>query len=342
MSLLARALLITAALALLAAPAVAKEIKGAPKALIGAFGKDAAQCRSFNRKGGEDITFVSKDSYSDCGGKQCAATILSHRPISVGFVLKLFYTSPYSTRNETLTATRVDKNTYKFNFDGTPQTLVRCLTKDVIAGIGLEPIFSEEPVSFDRNFAFYYALTVPSLCGNLEVTKDLTPHALITSDELSKRQLANFAAQSDQGEIPNFCKEVLGAYGKNGRVIPDLLRPSSQASTAGVAKETKGTPETLRGVFADRPEKCADWSEDDGFRIKFSDSDYNTCGGLVCEVEIISHTATRAGFILKVRHWLRRKKGPAYPLKIDVIDQDTIVYVARKPTTLRRCPYGNE
>jgi hypothetical protein len=109
-------------------------------------------------------------------------------------------------------------------------------------------------------------------------------------------------------------------------------------NTAAVAKTIKGGPKELIGIFADRSEKCGDWSEDDGSRIEFSSYFYDTCGGQVCRRDIISHSRVRDGYLLNERHWLQKGKGPTSPQKIKVINADTIIYEAPVPTTLRRCP----
>jgi hypothetical protein len=219
------ALTIAAALAFAGTPGMAKEIKGAPKELIGAFGRNALECRSYQRKAGENIILIGPyegaDFYSDCGGRQCNATVLSHRRIRSGFALALRYESPYSIWTETLFAIRAGEGRYKFHFGGEPQNYMRCSRKDIIDGIGL-PIYDEPMSNSEINFPYYYAIAIPALCDKLEAQVTLTPD-LNTWEERGIREMARMAAISDKSEIPNFCVEVLRAFGRDGRVYPNLL-----------------------------------------------------------------------------------------------------------------------
>jgi hypothetical protein len=153
MSRLITALLIPAALSLCSTASVAKEIKGAPKAMFGTFAESPEQCRAYFQRigrakvGQEDVAVTGekddeeerprhffknngKDYYSSCLGKQCQAQVLSHRVMPKGFVLDLKYNFAYGSTKTKLSVTKLGANTFGFHFNGgEPFTAVRCSRK---------------------------------------------------------------------------------------------------------------------------------------------------------------------------------------------------------------------
>lgn len=161
---------------------MAKEIKGAPKELIGYYGANADECRSYHRKGGENVTVIGRvegyDYYGTCGGNDgnCSANVVTHRPIPSGFSLNLRYEwkSGY-TENSSVAVTRVQKDIYKFQLQGgEPRTLMRCSRRDVLAGLGRPA----EIDSSDTEYPYYYVLAVPNLCPELEVATERFPSGI--------------------------------------------------------------------------------------------------------------------------------------------------------------------
>lgn len=221
---------------------IAKEIKGGPDRLIGTFGRNPEECRSFNRKSDAMLTFT-KDAMTACGGSGCEAQILSHVRTSDGFVLKFVSRGNpkgWSTRFKLLDESTIES-------DG--ETHVRCTERDIRAGIGLQPGGQGKTQSLGVAFSAYYALEIPNRCASLRSNK-ARAEAIIKAAELAwaeyiaklgaqtfgktyqqyaastiKDQQANasYAVRADADEIRDFCVEVLNAFGKGGSVIPDLL-----------------------------------------------------------------------------------------------------------------------
>jgi hypothetical protein len=222
MLLLARALLVPAALSLWSAAGVAKEIKGAPKEFIGYFGKDADQCRSYYRKGGEELLIIKEDYFSECSAKQCSAELLSHHRTSDEVVLNIKITLLDGSIEETRSIARVGRDKIKVGggeFDG--EILTRCTLKDIVAGIGL-PAFDQ---ANDVDFAYHYARAVLRLCPRLKAgpeleSKEFGPYRTLRG----VNDLAESYVKRDKRRIKGFCNEVLGAFGPNGRVAANMLR----------------------------------------------------------------------------------------------------------------------
>jgi hypothetical protein len=230
MSLLARVLLVPAALSLLSTASIAKEIKGAPKELIGAFGRSAAECRSYNRNA-ENITmfFKSKGDYfrSQCLGRQCSDRILSYKTTRSGFVLTLLHEGEFYNPPQRLIVTRNGRSGFVFQEENDPPTsFIRCKLQDVIAGIGLQP---ESTLGiYDGDYKVYYALAIPKLCPTLEADVDRASKRLGMSKVPDVEERILWDVERDMREIPGFCKEVLGSFGPKGRVIQDMLRKSQR------------------------------------------------------------------------------------------------------------------
>ena len=153
MSRLIAALLIPAALSLWSTASLAKEIKGAPKAMFGTFAESPEQCRAYfqrigqakvDQKKGDVIsetdteekhpshvfTSYGRDYYSDCLAKHCQAQVLSYRATKNGFVLDMKYNFAYGSSKTKLSITKPDQNVLRFHFHGgEPFTAVRCSRK---------------------------------------------------------------------------------------------------------------------------------------------------------------------------------------------------------------------
>ena len=89
----------------------------------------------------------------------------------------------------------------------------------------------------DEHYKIYYALAVPKLCPSLQLNLPLAENRLgkkiseiLTVPAGQSGIDPPFDAQKDKENIPGFCKEVLGAFGKDGRVVPDLLRETRKKS----------------------------------------------------------------------------------------------------------------
>lgn len=119
---------------------------------------------------------------------------------------------------------------------------------------------------------------------------------------------------------------MLGAFGDNGRVVPNLLRVA-----AVPPKVIKGTPQVLRGVFAEKSEFCSSWPLKEE-RVNIGPDFIESCnwGWSSCREKILSHIVRPDGFYLNIRR--------SYGREVKMVDKDTIFFVAVNPTTLRRCP----
>jgi hypothetical protein len=220
MSLLARALLVPAILSLFSTAGVAKDIPGTPKALIGTYGKDATACRSYHRKGGEEVVVIAKDFYSECMAKQCKADILSHRATPDGFVLNLKYKLDHGSVDESPSVTRIGSDKIKLSQgDFAGETLTRCTPKDVVAGIGLPAADQAN----DADFGYYYARATLKLCPLLKAGPELESKQIAPYRTRGVEDMAESYAKIDMREIKAFCHDVLAAFGPNGQVAPNMI-----------------------------------------------------------------------------------------------------------------------
>ncbi|RWA98302.1 hypothetical protein [Mesorhizobium sp.] len=217
---------------------------GVPSELLGHFGNSPVQCRSFHRKA-DNITHISKEYYTFCGGSRCEARIDRVRKTKSGYTLKLQGDSgPFDIR-----LTKVEEGV----FDAGDQTLVKCTERDQIAGIGL-PVTLEMSITKAPHAAFsaYYALSVPEVCRDIKVDEALaesiakagileyvrflldrklikqTVDDAITTKAHNEREDARYAVKQDAEAIPAFCDHVLDAFGENGRIFKDILSDNSQ------------------------------------------------------------------------------------------------------------------
>jgi hypothetical protein len=238
----------TIALAIVAGEARAQNVKGGPEALVGFYGSSPDQCRSYHRKS-DNLTSFTKTTYTFCGGSGCEAHIISHRRIKDGYTLK--FTSGGNPQGWSSTFRQIDTNIFEETSKGSkPQTLVRCTVKDAIAGIGRDPNATGAVTqSLEIVYAAFYAVEVSSVCPDLRANQDkiktlilagrdgwtahLIKNKLITDwqtagerirrdIEMSERS-AKYGVRADSEEIPDFCVEVLGAFGSDGRILPDLI-----------------------------------------------------------------------------------------------------------------------
>jgi hypothetical protein len=336
MSPFARLLLIPAALSMGSTSIAAKEIKGAPKELIGYYAENAKACRSAYQNAFEKITIISEGKYwgefSDCAdNNECRAKILTHRPTSSGYSLKLLYSDSVEWA---MTVTRVKKNTYKFlSKDSEPTIFIRCRPEDVTAELGRRQRHDSEEEN--NLYSYSYALAAGESCPGLEVATERFPSNFNWNVNYPWEQgnpLGDF--EFAHRYLRTFCHEILGAFGNKGRVIPNLIR-----AVPADAKSFAGAPKILEGVFADRAEQCPRWNENGGRRIDIGDSFLDSCGARICERSIASHRVVPDGFVLNIREWHQKGNGPTSLLKIKVIDRDTFVYIAPNPTILHRCPF---
>jgi hypothetical protein len=242
----------------LSLPAVAAgtEKPGAPSELIGHWGKNKEQCRSWHRRA-DNVTSITKDIGTFCGGSGCEATIISHKKIHDGYILK--FTSRGNPTGYSLRYGILDNDTVEVfeTNEKLMDTLVRCNMKDKIAGIGL-PADQWLPVSAATTapngiFAAYYALEIQSVCPKLKANKKLivvlVREGLVLYDKfLTKTGLhysssreedlrneansvhgnAKYAVEQDAREIPNLCTLVLEVFGKDGKIFPDLIQDESR------------------------------------------------------------------------------------------------------------------
>ena len=217
---------------------------GVPDELLGHFGNSPVQCRSFHRKA-DNITHISKEYYTFCGGSRCEARVDRVRKTKSGYTLKLRGNSgPFDVR-----LTKVEEGV----FDSGDETLVKCTERDQIAGIGL-PVTLEMSITKAPHAAFsaYYALSVPEVCpdikadealaeniakaGILEYVRFLIERKLInrsvdeavTAEAHNEREDARYAVKQDAEAIPAFCDHVFDAFGEDGRIFKDLLSDNSQ------------------------------------------------------------------------------------------------------------------
>jgi hypothetical protein len=230
MSLLARALLVSAALALLHTSTAAKEIKGAPEILLGVFAKSQGLCGGYYHNIDDFAIELSKVKgkyyYSNCNSKNCVYQVLGYKISRKGYVLRLREVVAPGEPTEQFTVSRINNNKFAFTErDRVPRTYIRCTDADVAAAIGL-PVNRPNDPEFGNYYAVYYARLVPGLCPGLVVDQDIVNKRLATPQPEIER-LASYDPPADKAEIKDYCREVLKAFGPNGRVIPDLLRPAA-------------------------------------------------------------------------------------------------------------------
>lgn len=235
---------------LLCGVASAQEKKGAPPELIGKYGSSPAACQSYHRKSDGGLQEFFEDEWDSCGGSACGATIVSHKRTPDGFVLKL--KSWGNPKGWTQAFKKLEGDMFEMPASkGRPPTLlVRCTVKDAIAGIGKEPNTEDYgSQAMPLVFSALYARHVPEHCPGLEVDNKAVERLALMgqvgwvefirkgkyptqgrnlvaeAESLAKSsgESAASAVRLDAQEIPNFCREVLDAFGAGGRVIPDLI-----------------------------------------------------------------------------------------------------------------------
>jgi hypothetical protein len=225
---------------------------GAPDAMLGYFGESPAECMSFHRKS-DGLKQFTKDTYTFCGGSACEAEILGHKKTADGFQLR--FRSRGNPKGWSATYRQIDANVFEETTDTQkPTTIVRCSQKDNVAGIGRNPShdLNDKNTAFEMAamaYAVFYASSVTEMCEGLTVNKEqaktlldaseteyakfLIQHrlqatatgAVIDAREMlaSEKRAAEYGVRADSKEIPNFCSEVLDAFGENGRVSRGLI-----------------------------------------------------------------------------------------------------------------------
>lgn len=101
-------------------------------------------------------------------------------------------------------------------------------------------------------------------------------------------------------------------------------------SAVGNAKDVKGTPEALFGTYGTNVQQCQESKEEHAFDAPY----YRTCANPGCQKRILSHTATRDGFVLRIRD---DGNFRTWSERVTVIDNNTIKWTAVKAATLHRC-----
>jgi hypothetical protein len=149
-----------------------KEIKGAPKALIGYFGTPVTDCRSYHRR--HDLRIFGKDSsYSWCRHETCVRKVASHRVTPTGFILTFaFKPGAFNRPKKDYIAKTADKDVYLSGYPN-GETLSRCSRKDAIAGIGMD---AQKWDGDDADYSAHYALALPKFCPSVVVDTDLANH----------------------------------------------------------------------------------------------------------------------------------------------------------------------
>ena len=231
--------------------ASAQEVTGGPDALIGKFGATRQQCQSYHRKS-DDIHTFYRDSWSFCGGTACEARIVSHRKTTDGFRLRLV--SRGNPKGWEQNIRQIDSNIFELIRSGIKdknQIIVRCNMRDAIAGIGKETSECTVQKASCLLHSIFYAESVTSRCEHLSIDSKMfsslleigstewiefrrprvvnssLPRDLADTIDFSKRD-AKSNARQDADHIPDFCTEVMGAFGPGGKVVPDLLNDKRQ------------------------------------------------------------------------------------------------------------------
>ncbi|MHC1999528.1 hypothetical protein ACYQR9_03675 [Methylobacterium sp. CM6241] len=245
-----RTILTTILLSAIGAPAMAQTTKGAPPALIGHYGNSPAQCRSYNRKT-DDVRSIERDTYTFCGGSSCEAKIVSTTKTASGYKLKTIGT--FSGVESTDQFREIAPGVFEIpGVAGRRQTIVRCTSKDIVAGIGLEPNTEGQVTnSLSAVFTAHYAEHVTTLCPSTALNEGLAKQIIATGIDAWEAHLkryglrpgasakeirqgaeydvrrekgeATYAAKQDAEALPNFCEEVMRAFGDGARVVPGLV-----------------------------------------------------------------------------------------------------------------------
>jgi hypothetical protein len=226
-----------------------KPIPGAPQEMLGYFGASPRECRSWNRNV-DAVTHITKDSMTFCGGSACEARIKSHLQTKDGF--RLNFTSSGNPKGWSFIYRMVSPDIFEIQYkDRAPETLVRCSERDIIAGIGRQPV-AEMNVSkgYETLFAAYYAKAIPGSCprlkadtkkideiieiGGLAVYKfrlndRVNPVPMSRLDQVVEEAKvfaardAMYAVEEDAKALPAFCEHVTERFGPEGTVIPRLV-----------------------------------------------------------------------------------------------------------------------
>lgn len=229
----ARALLIAAALAVSATPAVAKDRPGALDQLSGVFAESPELCRSYRRATTHFAIVISKVKgkhyYDYCNAKACVDRILSYTRSAGGLVLRVREDIAPDEPARKVTVKHISDNQFIFTEQGRPpSTRIRCTEADFVAGIGLP-----DPDDRDNNdpdysvsYSLRYALLVPTVCPELAVDRDVISKRLGPPKPVLD-WFVKTVPEHDKTTVKDYCQAVLGSFGPNGRVIPNLLRPAS-------------------------------------------------------------------------------------------------------------------
>jgi len=129
--------------------------------------------------------------------------------------------------------------------------IVRCNMRDAIAGIGREMIECTVQKASCLLHSIFYAESVISRCEYLSIDGKIfsslleigskewmefrrsriaissLPRDLGDTIAYSKRE-AETNVRQDADHIPDFCTEVMGAFGPDGKIVPDLLTDKRQ------------------------------------------------------------------------------------------------------------------
>ena len=127
------------------------------------------------------------------------------------------------------------------------------------------------------------------------------------------------------------------------QLITALLIPAALAlcSTAGLAKEIKGTPKALIGTFGKDSGQCRAYREKQSDDIIIFGKDYYSyCGGKWCVEDIVSHRITPAGFILTTIAFGEYSSGEKRRVAVKKIGKNALSFTASGPKSaiLIRCP----
>ena len=231
--------------------ASAQEVKGGPDALIGKFGATRQQCQSYHRKS-DNMESFSKKTWSSCAGSGCEAQIVSHRKTTDGFRLRLV--SRGTPKGWEKNIRQIDPDIFELigsGMNGANEIIVRCNMRDAIAGIGRETNECTVQKASCLLHSIFYAESVTSRCEHLSIDRKIfssllevgskewmefrrsriaissLPRDLADTIDYSKRE-AETNARQDADHIPDFCTEVMGAFGPGGKIVPDLLTDKRQ------------------------------------------------------------------------------------------------------------------
>jgi hypothetical protein len=233
MSLLARALLIAAALSvsLPGSTGVAKDRPGALDNLVGVFAESSELCRSHRRATTHFAIELSKVKgkfyYNNCNGRACVYQVLSHARGPAGLVLRMREVIAPDEPARKVTIKRINDKQFSFTESGRPSSIrVRCTEADFVAGIGLpDPDHHDDDADYSVAYSLRYALLVPAVCPELTADRETISKRLGPPKPVIEWLVKDTPA-NDKENVKDYCKVVLDSFGPNGRVIPNLLQPT--------------------------------------------------------------------------------------------------------------------